>query len=284
VVTALKDPVPSITSYGVRKFATHELFPASRPPDGGQWFPNYTQHLIGGGMNFARLREWYELHDAPAPLLQSIVVYGAAHLLNETVENGTWRGPGTDPIADLYVFDIGGWLLFSSGAVQRFFGTELNLTSWPGQPGLSVPDYELHNVFMSYVARWRIPATERWHLLYYFGETPLAGLSFRSAGGDGISVGAGGAVTDLVVLDSATNRKGIRLTRVTGIFWDRNNSLMASVIYGVKPNKLLINVYPSVLHIGAWHPGLWARVPSAGGLQFGLSAPWSVGVATRARD
>ena len=281
VFRAITDPWPSIKKDGVRTFLTEEIFPLSMPPVGGQWFPNYTQHLIGGGMVFARLREWYTQHGSSSPFWMTIGTVEVARWLNETMENGTWRGPGTDPIADLMVFDIAGPILYSHEGVRRFFSEQLNLTSWEGQPSVSLSGHELENSNTSYSLKARVPYTAHWLLFYYMGENPLGGLSYRTDGRDAFSLSVGGAVASLNVINATTNLKAVTLKRSAGFFWDRNNSLMASVVYGAAGNRLLVNLYPGVVRASSWQPGLWARLPSAGPLQVGLASRWTPGIATR---
>lgn len=85
---SITHPGKTISEYGVNKFITNELFPLTFGIKGAQWWPNYNVHLIGGGMTYRMLIEWYEYHNYPQPKLLSIATVGAFHFLNEVVENG----------------------------------------------------------------------------------------------------------------------------------------------------------------------------------------------------
>lgn len=91
------------------------------------------------------MTEWYAQHGASSPALLSAATMMAAHTLNEMIENGDARLPNEDAVTDLYVFDGGGILLFSSARVQRFFSERLELTNWPGQPSFDVARRTLEN-------------------------------------------------------------------------------------------------------------------------------------------
>ncbi|MEP6762778.1 MAG: hypothetical protein ABJB66_00640 [Gemmatimonadaceae bacterium] len=271
VARALSHPFHDIREFGTSKFLTHEIFPLSGAPDGGQWEPNYTEHLIGGGMQVARTKEWYIAHEYKHPLIWTSVTVAASRFLNETMENGTWRGPGTDPIADLYVFDLGGALLFTNERVEKFFSHTLNLTSWSGQPSIDPADGRLFDVYTSWSFKVKLPYVKRVSFFGYNGENPLAGLSYRTEKGDAFSAGYGATVTDLVVVDSINNRKGVHVRPSAGFFWDRNGSLMVSAVYAERPYHLSVNIYPHVIHIGRLSPGFWMQLPTEGGVRLGLA-------------
>lgn len=59
------------------------------PYRGGRadWVPNYSLHLLGGGMVYRKNAEWFEAHGVPYPKLTSALIGTAAELLQETVED-----------------------------------------------------------------------------------------------------------------------------------------------------------------------------------------------------
>ena len=95
-----------------------------------QWAPNYQQHLIGCGMLYTAMKEWYEDKNFPVPWLFSSVTLMTQHLLNETMETGPYEGWSVDEISDIYIFDLGGIILFSFDNVNEFFHDKLNLADW----------------------------------------------------------------------------------------------------------------------------------------------------------
>ncbi len=59
VMRSLGHPFENIKHYGWNKFLRSEFFPLSFKKEEMQWIPNYQQHLIGGGMLFTAMKEWY---------------------------------------------------------------------------------------------------------------------------------------------------------------------------------------------------------------------------------
>ncbi|HEX7668887.1 MAG TPA: hypothetical protein VF395_04865, partial [Polyangiaceae bacterium] len=67
VLRNLANPFPAIANDGVGRFFRTEIFPLSFTPDTAFWVPNYSLHLIGGGMTFRALTEWFADQRAPVP-------------------------------------------------------------------------------------------------------------------------------------------------------------------------------------------------------------------------
>ncbi|MEI6617287.1 MAG: hypothetical protein WCL59_12000, partial [Cyanobium sp. ELA507] len=88
----------------------------------------------------------------------------------------------------------------------------------------------------------------------YFGMTTLAGLSHRLNAEDSVSWGMGAAIVH--AKDPTTTRYA------GGLFWDRNDSLMASLIVnGTEDLKVRLNLYPGIVGPGSWwSPGLFLGV------------------------
>jgi hypothetical protein len=267
--------------FGVRDVIRGELLPISlRGSGGGQWVPNYQFHLIGGGMIAARMTEWYAAHDAPHPALLAGATMAAAHVLNEMIENGDSRLPNEDAVTDLYVFDVGGVLLFRSERVRRFFSERLELTNWPGQPSWDPVRRTLENAGQQYTLRIPLPRTRRVRLLYAFGVSTLGGLSVGRPGGLAVSLAAGADAVDNPVLDPATMRRTVVLRPNAGLFVDRGGSLLFSAVRtSTSDASLAVNVYPGVVRVGGFSPGLWAQLLRGGGARVGLAGPLGIGVA-----
>lgn len=276
-------PVRAVREYGLGDFVTNELFPLStRASDGGQWVPNYQLHLIGGGMMYAGLAEWYAYHDFPAPRTLAVATATAYHVLTETVENGGHAGYNVDAVADFYVFDVAGILIFSSPKVQRFFAETLHLASWSLQPSFAMEPLTLQNNGQYFAMRWQLPFADRWQLFYYFGMNNLLGTSYRLQNGDGVTFGAGLHAKELVTVDPNTNKKTAELVGTAGLFYDRQNSLLASLVYsGLHESMLVANVYPGLLRIGRFSPGVWAQVSRDGSVLAGISTTWTPGLSVR---
>ena len=275
----LGSPFGMIDDYGWGNFLKREVFPLSFSVEDGQWWPNYELHLIGGGMTSVMMAEWYEDHGFDAPMAWSVGTMAVYHLLNEAVENGAYTGNNVDPIADIYIFDIAGVLLFSSESVRRFFSQELRLADWSLQPSFALNNATLQNNGQYFSIRWKLPFSDDYSLFHYFGLRGLFGVSKEIGGGNALSFGAGVRAVSLKLLDPDFFLLTTVLKWETGLFWDRDNSLLASLLVGgAEDNPVTLNVYPGVLRIGTFSPGLWALHSDRYGFSFGVTTVWTPGI------
>jgi hypothetical protein len=257
------DPFPQIDKFGWNRFIEQEVFPTSLNIEKAQWFPNYTLHLIGGGMDSRMMVEWFSYHNVPYPSLFAGLTIATYHFVNEAVENSDYVGPNTDPIADIYIFDLGGVLLFSSDAVAEFFSTTLNMTAWPGQPAWNPQFNTLENHGQFYVVKYKLPFAPSTSLFYYFGDNGLFGLSFLQKNNESITFAIGATQKQLRTVDVTNGARTVSVTLgwMAGIFYDRDNSLLASLIASNRINeKLRLNLYPGVVDLWGFSPGFFASV------------------------
>lgn len=269
----LGSPFGAIGRYGWENFLRDQVIPIGLSKENGQWWPNYTLHLIGGGMTYVATAEWYQAHEVPLPRFFSLLTVASYHLINEIAENGNYVGDNVDPIADIYLFDIGGIILFSSESVQRFFSEELNLADWSPQPSFSLRNFNLHNVGQFFSIKWKFPFSDRWHLFYFFGTNGVGGLSYKKDDGSCISVGVGLVAKDFINLDNLTNKKTLDLVPNIAFFYDIDNSLLASLSVSKKTDyTVALNVYPGVVKFGGFSPGFWVCVTAKGLPIVGLTA------------
>ena len=275
---SITHPKKTISDYGVKKFITTELFPLSFDITGIQWWPNYNVHLIGGGMTYRMLIDWYEYHNYPQPKLLSIATVGFFHYLNEVTENGLYENYNGDAVADLLFFDIAGVILFNSDKVARFFSEKLNLSDWSLQPSFRMSDKSLQNNGQYFTIKWQLPFSESWQLFYTFGMDGLLGLSNKIDEERTISIGAGFIGRELIDIDEEKNIKTVKLAWSTGIFYDKNNSLMASLkISDHIDYQAVINIYPGIIKLGNFSPGLWTAIDKTGKYMVGVSTIWTPG-------
>ena len=252
----LRHPVTAIEQEGWGNFLLKEVVPFSTNTAEARYWPNYTQHLIGGGMSYRLLHEWFRWHAYPQPRLWAIGSITAYHVLNEVVELDNYDGWTTDPIADLYLFDPLSCLLFSSDRVARFFAETLQMEDWSFQPAYAPRDGTLHNNGQNFAFKLGLPWSERWSLFYHFGTHGEFGLSRRSDDGLAWSAGAGLKAKDLLALDSGT--RAVDLSLVGGLWVDREGSLLASLIAAAtKEYRLRLNVYPGVFRLGPLSPSFF---------------------------
>ena len=71
VLDNLAHPFSNISALGWKTFLTEEIFPLSFGAHTARWTPNYSLHLIGGGMTYTGLREWFQDQGVPLPRLWS---------------------------------------------------------------------------------------------------------------------------------------------------------------------------------------------------------------------
>ncbi|UCF69893.1 MAG: hypothetical protein JSW49_06750 [candidate division WOR-3 bacterium] len=253
-------PMHTISEFGWWRFISTEVIPLSLKERGNQWVPNYFLHGIGAGMQFRATEEWFRYHGFGLPRLWSIGVMAAYHVLSEIVENRGNEELTVDHLADLLIFDPAGMLLFSSDKVCRFFSQTLNLSEWSMQPAVNIRNGNLENMGQFYVARYPVSSAKDWYLMVHFGLHGMAGLGYRWKGGSSLSLTGGFLVEELV--RTAEQDTGRVLTAVltwrAGIFYDRNNSLLASLMVSTVPEyRLRLNVYPGVIRVGPLSPGFF---------------------------
>jgi hypothetical protein len=258
VLHNLGNPIPAIEERGWHNFLTQEIFPLDFTEHGARWMPNYALHLLGGGMTYAALREWYEDHGVPAPWAWSAATVMASALVNESIENNGVRGHNTDAIADVYVFDIGGMILFSFDLPKRIFSRYLIMSDWSLQPSLTLRRGELHNHGNYFAIKWPLPFYPRLRAFTYFGEATTGGLSYQLDDEYSVSVAVGGAATRL--LNEATNRvqNVVTFAPTALLFLDRRESLLASLqVSDIEDYFIHLNVYPHALTPRGPSVGFW---------------------------
>jgi hypothetical protein len=274
VMANLGHPFSSISHYGWHQFVGDELIPMSLNKKNAQYWPNYQNHLIGGGMEFVMTTEYYRYHHAPVPGLLAFGTMSVYHIFNEVVENNDFSGDNVDPIADLLVFDPLGIVLFSIDGVPEFFAHSLRMNSWENQMAYDPWTKTIENHGINYSIKARLPSTDRWSFFYFWGMTGLVGLSYDAEDGNGFSAGAGLRAKELVPSgDQSGGRKlTADLTWNAGFFWDRNGSLLASLLVtGISDYTVQANVYPGVIRVAGFSPGVFFGAGEGGKFVGGLS-------------
>ena len=264
---------------GAGEFVAHEVFPyKGLSKDYGQWVPNYTLHALGEGMLYRKLSSWYEAHGVPAPQLFGLLNLAAAQFVNEAVENGDFTGPNTDPVADFWIFNTLGYVLFSIDPVAEFFSSTVKLSFWPDQAVLDLTSGDLANVGANYSFKIALPLTD-WRLFYYTGADGLFGLSIPTTKTDSLSMALG---TRMFTMQGQYTEEGGRtmipddLQLETGVFWDRNESLLASaIVAGPAHPRVAVNVYPGLLKFRGFNFGVYAGAGYYDGVSMGMTFAWS---------
>ncbi len=253
------DPIGAIENEGWGDFVRKEILPFATGIESARYWPNYTQHLIGGGMSYRMMIEWYRHHGIEHPKLWSAGTIAVYHLLNEVVENSYLEGYTTDPVADLYLFDPLSCLLFSSDKVSRFFGETLNMRDWSYQFAYDPGNGSIENMGQNFSMKWKPPFWDKTSFFYSFGTHGEGGISREMDGGYSWSVAGGFKAAEL--FDHDDGALGAELEGVAGFFLDRHGSLLASLMLAsTKDYAMRLNVYPGLIHLGDWSPGLFVAL------------------------
>ncbi len=277
----LLDPTAAIQVEGWSDFLVREIIPLGLDAEKAHYWPNYTQHLIGGGMSYRMMVEWYRAHDYAHPGIWGGTTIMLYHLLNEVVENDgrdTWS---TDPVADILIFDPASIALFSSERVCGFFSEKLHMSDWSYQPMIDLEHKTLVNNGQNFALKLDVPWWEKWALFYHYGTHGEFGLTRRFDGGRNLSVGAGFVADEL--LEVTEYHEGVELAVTGGVFYDRNDSLLASVLWArSKDYKLRVNLYPGLFEVWGLKPGFMFNLNRDRTSAFGISLlnlPLPVGLA-----
>ena len=243
------------------------------------WAPNYAGHVIAGGITYRYLEEWFEAHGVPAPALSSAVYLMGTMVANEAIEHRDGTGSGAG-VADLLFFDPLGIILFRIDGVARFFQKELHAADWSPQVSVTLPSGRVQNVSQVIAYKIPLPFLERTRLLLTLGHQGLTGVTYRFDNGLSLGV-AGGIDGDVRLVDPETGHESIDPRPAGGVYLDRDDSLLVSVVVGYKAyNFVSVNVYPGVLPGRFASLGFWATMSQDREFSLGLSSRSTLGLGT----
>ena len=138
----ISHPFSVISDYGWKNFFMDEVVP--NPSGNDNYIANWTWHFIGGGFRCKMMEEYFIYHGYSYPKLMAWITMYSMHFTNEAIQQETLHGP-VDPIADLYIFDFLGKLLFEIDEVSYFASEYLHLTDWTYQTQLNPQKLRLLN-------------------------------------------------------------------------------------------------------------------------------------------
>ena len=252
----LRDPFWSINVNGFWDFLSREVIPISVNSGKAQYWPNYMNHLIGGGMSYRMMMEYYRYHDYRHPKAMAGLTIFAYHFLNEVVENNEHIGPTTDPVADFWIFNPAGVILFSNDGFARFFSEKLHMADWSYQPMFLPWREELQNNGQNYAVKYHLNDRGSKSIFYHWGSHAELGMSFTRPDGRCFSFGLGLVAKNLLDVDQIS--KTLDLAVSGGVFYDRNNSLLASLLYAkTKDYRYRLNLYPGLVDVGPFKTGFF---------------------------
>ncbi|MFC2086089.1 hypothetical protein ACFLQ9_00045 [Bacteroidota bacterium] len=278
VLRSFAHPFKNIKELGWNEFLFTEILPTKFSLE-GRWVPNYFLHLLGGGSTYKTMEEWFVFNNYKHPKIWSSAVIMLSAYLNETLENNdATEGKNTDAIADFFIFDIGGILLFNLEKVSGFFSKKVVFADWSLQPSFTLPNFYLHNHGQHYSIKIKLPYIERIKFFSYIGLESFYGASFKLKNQNSLSIGGGLAASRLIQYSDNPNQNTILTRTGIGIFYDRNNSLLASVVVGdVVDYFIHLNVYPGVVKFGNFSPGFWTVISRKGQMAFGIATTFTLG-------
>ena len=268
-VDALRNPVGAIEHYpGWSKWLRTEIFPLGFNGQDARWAVNYSEHMIAGGLTYRKLAEWFEAHDYPVPRLLSAITTFGASALNEAAEFQGQRVAASSTVADLYIFDLGGIILFNWDWPVRFFGGTLQASDWSTLASVTLPNGHLQNNGQYYIIKVPLPKTDS-RFFARFGMGVQGGLTQPIGKGEALSL-ALGVDTEVRHVDPVTRNETIALAFSGGVYWDRDNSLLASLTAGPTDNRIVLNVFPGVLPGFGENFGVWSAYTKDRQVLFGV--------------
>ena len=260
---SITHPGSTVRAYGTEDFFKDEVVPGTLGWNNLQYVPNYFLHLMGGGARHRGFVEWYGAHDFFVPWAWAWGTTIAHAFAVEAVEHHATTGPTVDPVADMFIFDPAGALLFSNDTVARFFSQTLHMGIWSGQPAYNPVANTFENAGENYGLHLFLRDSHRVGLFSYWGMSHLFGVTVRGGSLFDWSVGVGGAVDELEELDrgNGTTSLSARVKFDAGAFIHRDGSLLASIqVSQAWSQAFRMTLYPGMFSVAGLSPGLYTGV------------------------
>ena len=274
-------PIENIKKFGVDEFMELEIFNLSFDPRKGHFLPNIANHVLGNGMLYVKLEEWYDHNQYPLPRLMSLGTTTFYQVMNEVVEHPSGNQYiNVDSISDLLVFNPLGILLFSFDNVKYFFSNTLPIQDWSLQPMYNPWNHTLENTGQNYIMHFPFLSMSNGRIqpFIYWGIHGLAGCSYKTQNETTISIGLGRVVNRIrnEIRETDYLENTIFFTPdmdgALSIFLSKNNSLLISaMITGPRFYNAQISVYPGIFKIRGFSPGLYCTIGESEGIVLGLS-------------
>ncbi|MCR9133601.1 MAG: hypothetical protein NXI08_13545 [bacterium] len=252
-------PFKTVQQIGFHTFAHSELIPFGFAKSSSAWIPNYALHFLGGGMEYARMTDYYTHHNFKYPRIWAAITSLTEQLLNEAVEMREKEIKQPSVVADWYFFNIPGIILYSFEPIQYFFSHNLIIRSWLGQSSVVLSDASLRNTGQYYSVKVQPKIMRNFSGLFYMGAGWLFGLGYDHKGKT-FSLGYGTKTEEVFVLNEDKQIDYVKMTPSAGLFIDKNNSLLMSLVvttHSVYQENIRLDVFPGVFKIGKISPGFW---------------------------
>lgn len=243
VLDHLGDPKQAIDNEGgFNRFVNRQIFPIDSEFSNESYsaLPNYFLHLLGGGMVYRKDLEWFRANDYDYAATSAIVLAMTAEFIQEVLEKKSTTDD--DEVADFYLFRPLGILLFHNDTVANFVMDYFDPAIWPSLQVYDLSEERINNAGIHYIYRPTFLEFYDTRLFIYTGLNNMLGLSHRLNNEESFSwsIGLSTQRVDLS-LD-----KQAELKTSAGIFYDRNKSLLTSlVINDTGGNRFRFNWYPT---------------------------------------
>jgi len=272
-------PIENVKKFGVDEFVELEIFNLSFDPSKGHFLPNIANHVLGNGMLYVKLEEWYNHHQYPLPRLMSLGTTTFYQVMNEVIEHPSgYRYINVDSISDLLIFNPLGILLFSFDNMKYLFSNTLPIQDWSLQPMYNPWHHRLENTGQNYIMHFPFLGNDRVQPFVYWGIHGLVGCSYIMQNESTVSVGLGRVVnrirSEIRETDYLENTIFFTpdMDGAFSISLSKNNSLlMSAMITGPRFYNVQINVYPGIIKLGEFSPGLYFAIGESEGIVLGLS-------------
>lgn len=257
----ISHPFKVIDEYGWKNFMLDEIVPNTS--GNNNWIANYSWHLVGGGFRSRMMKEYYVYHGWSSPELMAWITMYSMHFTNEAVQQATLHAP-VDPIADLYVFDFIGELLFGIDEISYISSRYLHLTDWTYQTGLDIQRFRFLNNGQLYWVRINIIGPLSGSILT--GEQINSfGLTWDFSNERQLSVGFGGKAKSFKTTEGGTPKMAT-FGFTGGLYYSIDDNPLLVITYEPEiidtdsrdydprlaneySEKIILNLYPGVLKL-----------------------------------
>ena len=227
---------------GSNRFVNRQIFPVDSAYSSESYsiLPNYFLHLLGGGMVYRKDLEWFHAHDYDYAAGSAVVLAMTAEFIQEVLEKKTTTDD--DEVADMIIFRPLGILLFHNDVVAEFIMDYFDPAIWPSLQAYDVKNEQVINAGIHYIYRPTFFEFYDANLFIYTGLNNMLGLSHRLNNEESFSWSVGLSTQKI----DLTLDKQAELKTSAGVFYDRNKSLLASlVINDAGGNRFRFNYYPT---------------------------------------
>ena len=259
----IRDPFARIRAFGTDEFISSEIINFKWNTKNAEFIPNFSDHVIGNGMEYAKLTEYFEYRNVTWPHFWAALTTTAYQVVNEVIESGPDpRYVYVDMIADMYIYNTIGIALYSTEFGKKFFSETLPVFGWSPQPIYEPITGRLQNAGQNYVIRKNFSWSGKFSPMIYWGIYGMLGVSFKFSGDESYSFTFGQVVNKL----KNTRARGFRkidpnLDMAAGFFYDKNNSLMFSALFtGPGLYNVQFNLYPGLIEFGDVTPGVFLGI------------------------